>query len=78
MDTARRRVLWPREVGKPLSPQCGQGNSSGNSLLALSLESGELLWEGRFPHQATAFPIASGRAILCSFGNTFYKLAPVK
>ncbi len=80
VDLQTRRVLWAREVEKPIHTPCVTGGvvylAVGSSLVALSAETGDVLWQRVFPKQASAAPIAADGAILCAFGHVLYKLVP--
>ena len=80
VDLRARRVLWTREVEKPIRTPCVTGGvvylAAESSLVALSAETGDVLWQRVFPKQASAAPIAADGAILCAFGDTLYKLVP--
>jgi len=80
VDLRARRALWTQEVEKPIRTPCVTGGvvylAAGSSLVALSAETGDVLWQRVFPKQASAAPIAADGAILCAFGDTLYKLVP--
>ena len=82
VDTGAHRIGWTHIFPGVLRSPCVTGDvvyaAAGNLLLALDRESGELLWQRKFPGRAYTAPIAAGGAILCAFGDTLYKLMPAE
>ena len=71
VDLRARRALWTRGVEGPIRTPCVTGEvvylAAEGSLVALSAETGDVLWQRVFPGKAAAAPIAADGAILCTF-----------
>jgi outer membrane protein assembly factor BamB len=80
VDVMMGWTFWARTMKRPVYTPCITGKAiyvaTGNSLLSLNRETGELMWKRTFPAEASTAPIAAGRSILCGFGNTLYRLVP--